>query len=81
MKLLVLVPHCLTAVDSCAQNDYKGEDEMPNRCGLMHVRPSEEEEGGNAAKQQLTQEGLAKFCADLQARLAQFSTLPSKVRD
>jgi hypothetical protein len=59
---------------------------MPNRCGLMHVRPAEEDQDlensreSNAAKQQQpTQEELDTFWAGVQARLAQFTSLPAKV--
>jgi hypothetical protein len=63
---------------------------MPNRCGLMHVRPAEDEDNddenlseNSAAKksqQQPTQEELDSFWAGVQARLAQFTTLPAKVK-
>jgi hypothetical protein len=46
---------------------------MPNRCGLMHVRPAEEEAVLPPPAQ------LDSFWADVQLKLAQFTTLPSKV--
>ncbi len=64
---------------------------MPNRCGLMHVRPLEEETtavtaAGAAATAATaaaasccpTEAELDKFWADLQPKLAQFTTLPGK---
>ena len=65
---------------------------MPNRCGLMHVRPLEEETAagaataaavtaaGAAASSCPTEAELDKFWADLQPKLAQFTTLPGKAR-
>ncbi len=60
---------------------------MPNRCGLMHVRPLEEETTAvtaagaataAAASSCPTEAELDKFWADLQPKLAQFTTLPGK---
>jgi hypothetical protein len=67
---------------------------MPNRCGLMHVRPLEEETtavtaaagaatpaagaAAAAASSCPTEAELDKFWADLQPKLAQFTTLPGK---
>ncbi len=54
---------------------------MPNRCGLMHVRPLEEETtaaAGAATAAAASEAELDKFWADLQPKLSQFTTLPGK---
>lgn len=73
---LLLYLRVVHSIDYYNQNDYKGEDEMPNRCGLMHVRQGEEEA---AAASLHTEAELDKFWAEMQPRLAQFTTPSSKV--
>ena len=80
--VLLAQEHIITIIDQHVGMNHGGLESRGKHVVLTgRGSRKEEEEGGNAAKQQLTQEDLAKFCADLQARLAQFSTLPSKVRD
>lgn len=86
---LLLYLRVVHSIDYYNQNDYKGEDEMPNRCGLMHVRPAEagggEEAGGGGGEAQQqqppTDQELDTFWTSIQARLEQFTTLPPKIDD
>ena len=70
---LILYLRIVHSLDFYNQAEYPLEDEMPNRCGLLHVRPAGEEEAGE--KEQ------AEFARRLEERLGGTGQPPQQITE
>jgi len=70
---LILYLRIVHSLDFYNQTEYPLEDEMPNRCGLLHVRPAGEEEAGE--KEQ------AEFARRLEERLGGTGQPPQQITE
>jgi len=59
------------SIDFYSQKDYRGEDDMPNRCGLMHIR--------HADKKDFDEAEVSKFLLTREEKYTEFISNPVKV--
>jgi len=71
MDKLVLYLRIVHSIDFYSQKDYKGEDDMPNRCGLIHVR--------SGAVSEFDEVEVEKVLVSREAKFKQFVTNSPKV--
>jgi len=66
MDLQILYLRLVHSIDFFKGIEYQGEDEMPNRCGLLHVRPASGDEA--------TESELSDYLANFRTKVSKLTT-------
>merc|ERR1719318_2085604 len=73
LEHMVLYLRLVHSIDFYKGIEYPGEDEMPNRCGLLHVRPSSTDE--------VAEEEVEEYLDNFKAKLAKLMPVKTLLRE
>ena len=71
---LILYLRIVHSVDYYNHSEYPHEDEMPNRCGIMHVR-------GSPPMSRVTQKEISDYLSNFESKIKPFLQMTEKLSE